>query len=291
VKILLTGGTGQVGWELRRTLAPLGEISTPRRESLDLANPDSIRSTVRAARPDVIVNPAAYTAVDKAESEPDLAHAANGEAVRILAECAKEVGAAVIHYSTDYVFDGSKSGAYVEDDPTAPPNVYGRTKLEGEQALRASGVPHLILRTSWIYGRRGHNFLRTMLRLMREKDQLRIVDDQIGSPTWSRMIAEATALILARGLPHLRDHPGVYHVTCAGRTSWFGFAEAIQNLAFSSGEKCAHLAPIPSSEYPTPARRPANSMLDNGKLARTFGLRMPDWQSALRLCLEDGEAP
>jgi dTDP-4-dehydrorhamnose reductase len=291
VKILLTGGTGQVGWELRRTLAPLGEIHAPGRAVLDLAHVDSIRNTVRAMRPDVIVNSAAYTAVDKAESEPDLAGAINVEAVRVLSECAKETGAVIVHYSTDYVFDGSKEGAHVEDDPTAPLNVYGRTKLDGEKALQASGVPTLILRTSWVYGLRGHNFLRTVLRLMREKDQLRIVDDQVGAPTWSRMIAEVTASILARGWLNFQDVAGTYHITCSGRTSWFGFAQAIQKLTFVHGEKCAHLAPVSTREYPTPATRPANSMLDNGRMERTFGLRMPDWLDTLKLCLEQGEIP
>lgn len=287
MNILLTGVEGQVGWELRRTLAPLGQVTAVDREALDLADPVAIRAKVRALSPQVIVNPAAYTAVDRAENEAEQARAINAVAPGILAEEAKHCGAILVHYSTDYVFDGAKPGTYLEDDTPHPLNVYGTTKWEGEQAIRASGVRHLILRTSWVYGTRGHNFLLTMQRLMREREELRIVDDQIGAPTWSRLIAEATALILTQCLSPARgaDRPepwGTYHLTCAGETSWYGFAQAIAELEGLG----TRLIPIPSSEYPTPAQRPANSRMDNGKLERTFGLRLPHWREALELCMQ-----
>lgn len=286
-RILLTGITGQVGWELRRTLAPLGQVVGLDSQSLDLADADAIRAAVREIAPRIIVNPAAYTAVDKAESEPERARLINAVASGILAEAARNCGAILVHYSTDYVFDGTKDAAYVEDDAPNPLNVYGATKLAGEEAIRAVGVRHLILRTSWVYGARGGNFLLTMQRLMRERPELRIVDDQIGAPTWSRLIAEATAQILAQCLSPARgaDRPepwGTYHLTCGGETSWYGFAAAIAEL----GDHATRLTPIPSSDYPTAARRPANSRLDNGKLARVFGLRLPDWREALKLCLD-----
>jgi dTDP-4-dehydrorhamnose reductase len=288
VNILLTGVNGQVGWELRRTLAPLGRVVAVDRDELDLADPDALRARVRALSPGLIVNPAAYTAVDRAETEAAQARAINAVAPGILAEEAKRCGAILVHYSTDYVFDGSKNGPYLEDDVPKPLNVYGSTKLEGEQTIRASGARHLILRTSWVYGRRGHNFLLTMQRLMRERAELKIVDDQIGAPTWSRQIAEATALILAQCLSPARgaDRPepwGTYHLTCGGATSWYGFAQAIAEL----GGYSTRLTPIPTADYPTPARRPANSRLDNGKLERTFGVRLPDWREVLALCMEE----
>lgn len=288
-RILLTGGTGQVGWELQRTLVCLGEVRAPARQALDLGNPDSIRQVVRDWRPDVIVNPAAHTAVDKAESEAELATAINATAPGILAEEAARLGALLVHYSTDYVFDGSKAAPYVEDDVANPQNVYGRTKWAGEQAVRAANPKHLILRTSWVYGRRGGNFLLTMQRLMRERPELKIVADQIGAPTWSRLIAEASGQILAQCLgPTMRADfaPwGTYHLTCGGETSWHGFAQVIAEL--SGVEPAAKLTAIPSSDYPTPARRPANSRLSNDKLAATFGLSLPDWRQALELCLGD----
>jgi len=286
-RILLTGVNGQVGWELHRSLAPLGQVVAMDSKALDLTDADAIRAKVREVAPRIIVNPAAYTAVDKAESEPGRARLVNAVAPAVLAEAAGECGAMLVHYSTDYVFDGRKETPYLEDDVTHPLNVYGATKLDGEAAIRASGVRHLILRTSWVYGARGGNFLLTMQRLMQERPELRIVDDQIGAPTWSRMIAEATALILAQCLsPALgADRPepwGTYHLTCGGETSWYGFAAAIAEL----GGYPTRLTPIPSSDYPTPARRPANSRLDNGKLARVFGLRLPHWREALKLCLD-----
>lgn len=288
MNILLTGVTGQVGWELKRTLAPLGQVVALDSRALDLTDAAAMRRRVEEVAPRVIVNPAAYTAVDKAEGEPERARMINAIAPGRLAEAARECGALLVHYSTDYVFDGSKDGPYREDDVPNPLNVYGATKLAGEEAVRASGVRHLILRTSWVYGRRGGNFLLTMQRLMRERPELRIVDDQIGAPTWSRLIAEATAQILAQCLSPARgaDRPepwGTYHLTCSGATSWYGFAAAIAEL----GAHTTRLTPIPSTDYPTPARRPANSRLDNGKLERVFGLKLPDWREALKLCLDE----
>lgn len=290
MNILLTGVKGQVGWELQRSLASLGEVVAVDREDMDLADAAAIRTKVQEIAPRVIVNPAAYTAVDRAESEPERARLINAVAPGILAEAALRCGAILVHYSTDYVFDGSKDTAYLEDDAPHPLNVYGATKLAGEAAIRAAGVRHLILRTSWVYGLRGGNFLLTMQRLMRERTELKIVDDQIGAPTWSRLIAEATAQILAQCLSPARgaDRPepwGTYHLTCGGETSWYGFAAAIAEL----GGYPTRLNPIPSSDYPTPARRPTNSRLDNAKLARVFGLRLPHWREALKLCLDQAE--
>lgn len=282
-KILLTGKNGQVGWELARTLATLGEVIAVERRIMDLSEPDSIRSAIRGIKPDLIVNAAAYTAVDQAESEPDLAMAINGVAPGVMAQEAKRLGAALVHFSTDYVFDGEKQGPYTEEDQPDPRSVYGKTKLAGERAVQQAGVPHLIFRTSWVYGARGRNFLLTMRHLARERDALRIVDDQIGAPTWSRMIAEATAQILAP-MTHapspIAEAAGLYHLTCAGQTSWYGFAQAILG-----SRPCADLIPIPTSEYPLPAKRPANSVLCNAKLRRTFGLALPEWDKALALCL------
>lgn len=288
MRILLTGVNGQVGWELQRTLAPLGDVIAADRSRLDLADTASLRRSVAAIAPDLIVNPAAYTAVDKAESEPELAHAINAAAPGELAMAAAERGIPLVHFSTDYVFDGKKSGAYTEADPPNPLGVYGASKLAGEEAVARAGIPHLILRTSWVYGLRGRNFLLTMHRLARERDTLAVVDDQFGAPTWSRLIAEATALVVARWLdrPDQTASSGVYHLTCGGRTSWHGFTAAIlAHLAATDG-KLARLLAIPSSGYPTPAARPPNSQLDCGKLADTFGVRLPDWEQALALCLE-----
>lgn len=288
MNILLTGVNGQVGWELRRTLATLGTVSAPTRSQLNLTDVDAIRSIIRSLRPDLIVNPAAHTAVDKAESEPELARAVNAIAPAIMAEEAAKLGAAMIHYATDYVFDGNQPGAYTEDDTTHPLGVYGRTKLEGENAIRAVGIPHLILRTSWVYGLRGGNFLRTMQHLFKERDQLRIVADQYGAPTWSRMIAEATAQILAQQpfAPGKAALHGTYNLTSRGRASWYQFAQAILDRTIQPGAKRPELIPIPSTDYPTPAQRPANSVLAGDKLLRNFGLALPDWEVALELCLD-----
>ncbi len=285
--ILLTGARGQVGWELARTLSTLGKVVALDSRALDLTDTDAIRRVVAEVNPRIIVNPAAHTAVDKAESEADKARALNATAPAMLAEEAKKRGALLIHYSTDYVFDGSGTTPWQEDDPTGPLNVYGASKLEGEQAIAASGCRHLIFRTSWVYGSRGANFLLTMGRLMRERPELKIVADQMGAPTWCRSLAEATAQVLAQLQSPSRgaDKPepwGVYHMVNGGETSWHGFAQAIQ--ALDAGEPKARLLPIPSSDYPTPARRPLNSRLDCGKLERVFGVRLPDWQDALRLC-------
>lgn len=291
--ILVTGVNGQVGFELLRTLQGLGRVVGVDRATLDLSDLDAIRRVVREVKPSIIVNPAAYTAVDKAETDEAAAQRLNAEAPAVLAEEAKSLGAALIHYSTDYVFDGTKDGAYVEDDATNPQNVYGLTKLEGEQAIAASGCAHLILRTSWVYGRRGKNFLLTMLKLGAERPELRVVADQIGAPTWSNSIATVTAHIVAQGLAAQRDgdvnwwrkRSGVYHFSATDETSWHGFAEAIFDIAM--GDKAPKVAPIPASDYPVPAKRPANSRMSQEKLARTFGVHLPDWRDALRLCLGD----
>lgn len=285
MRILLTGVNGQVGWELRRTLATLGTVIAPTSQQLDLTNPDAIRRVVRDTSPQLIVNPAAYTAVDKAESEEAQALAINGTAPGILAEETKRLNAALIHFSTDYVFDGSLNRPYTEVDDPCPINSYGRSKLAGEQAVAASGCSHLIFRTSWVYGTRGRNFLLTMKKLMAERAELNIIDDQIGAPTWCRSIAEATAQILAQtrmDAERIKEVSGIYNLTCAGSTSWHGFAAAIgQQL----GSTC-RLNAIPTSAYPTPAKRPANSMLAHDKLTLTFGLHMPQWEHALELCMQ-----
>ncbi len=290
MRILLTGANGQVGWELQRTLAPLGEVIAADRSRLDLADSAVIRRSVDAIAPDLIVNPAAYTAVDKAESEPELAHVINAVAPGELAQAAATRGIPLVHFSTDYVYDGRKPGAYTEADAPNPLGVYGATKLAGEQAVQRAGASHLILRTSWVYGLRGRNFLLTMQRLARERDTLAVVDDQFGAPTWSRLIAEATALAIARWLdrPDPGAKSGIYHLSCGGRTSWHGFTAAILAHLAGSEAKLARLTAIPTSGYPAPAARPANSQLDCGKLAATFGVRLPDWKTALALCLDKG---
>ncbi|WP_250502568.1 dTDP-4-dehydrorhamnose reductase [Caballeronia sp. AZ7_KS35] len=293
--ILLTGINGQVGFELARSLQGLGNVTALDRSSLDLGDIEQIRRVVREIKPALIVNPAAYTAVDKAETDVDAAMRLNAEAPAVLAEEAKKLGAALVHYSTDYVFNGKKDGAYVEDDAVDPQNVYGKSKLAGEQAIAASGCDHLIFRTSWVYGMRGKNFLLTMLRLGAEKDELNVVADQIGAPTWSNTIATLTAGVLSQacavesdkaggdGGDWWRRNSGIYHLTASGATSWHGFAEAIFRL--SSLEKQPKVNPIPASAYPVPAVRPTNSRMSNEKLLRTFGLKAPEWDQALRLSL------
>jgi len=288
LRILITGREGQVGWELARSLASLGAVTAVTRAELDLASDDSIRAAVRAARPNLIVNAAAYTAVDKAESEPELALRINADAVATLAAEAKAVGAAIIHYSTDYVFDGTKAAPYVEDDAPNPLGMYGRTKLAGEQALASAGVPYLVLRTSWVYGARGKNFLLTILRLAAEKPELRIVADQIGAPTWSRAIAAATEAIAQRWVEEAAERSGVYHMTAAGEASWHGFATEALRLA---DQKSTKLIPIPTTEYPTPAARPRNSRLDCGKLENAFGVRLPEWKISLAAVTREMAAP
>jgi len=286
--ILLTGVNGQVGFELARTLQGLGKVVALDRSGLDLADLDQVRRVVREIRPGLIVNPAAHTAVDKAETDVEAAMRLNAEAPGVLAEEARKIGAALVHYSTDYVFDGTKTGLYAEDDPVNPQNVYGKSKLAGEQAIANSGCSHLIFRTSWVYGTRGKNFLLTMLRLGAERSELSVVADQFGAPTWANTIAALSANVLAQAVaPNQSDwwekHSGIYHLTASGATSWHGFAEAI--FEFLDLEKKPTVKPIPAAAYPTPATRPSNSRMSNEKLAATFGVRAPDWREALRLCL------
>lgn len=281
MKILLTGRNGQLGWELARALAPLGEIVAFDRKGLDLAFPDRIVSAVRSVRPDVLINAAAYTAVDRAESELDAAHAINATAAGIFAEEAKRAGALCIHYSTDYVFDGTKNAAYVEDDEPNPLNAYGRSKLAGEIAVRSVDGHYLILRTSWIYAERGKNFFLTIRRLLREEDELRVVSDQIGAPTSAGALADATAELLGRhGVAALRDARGIFHATASGSTSWHGFASEIARLE----RLPARIVPVASAEYPSAARRPGNSRLSNEKLLRHFGVTLPRWETCLDKC-------
>jgi len=289
MKILLTGAAGQLGRELKRSLACLGELVACDRSQLDLAEPEALRAAVRAIAPTVIVNAAAYTAVDKAETEPDIATAINATAPAILAEEAKRLGALLIHYSTDYVFDGTKPSSYTEDDTPAPLSAYGRSKLDGEQAIAAAGARHLIFRTSWVYGLHGANFMKTMLRLGRRScetgDELRVVGDQFGAPTWTRHLADVTALVLAR-----REVPdGLYHLAADGETSWHGYAEAIFAEAQLAGlmERVPVVHRITSADYPLPAPRPANSRLDCSRFRRDFGLALPNWRTGLIDCLAD----
>jgi len=284
VKILLTGKNGQIGWELARILAPIGEVVAPERAALDLTVPDQIVSAVRSVSPDLIVNAAAYTNVDLAETEPEVAMQVNGVAPAILAEESRRLGALLIHYSTDYVFDGTKSTPYVETDLPNPINSYGRSKLEGERAIQASGCRHLILRTSWVYGMRGRNFLLTILRLARELSELRIVDDQIGAPTWCRDIATATAQLSRQVTAGWTQ--GLYHLTSAGATSWCGFARAILRASASGTPVRA----ITAAEYPTPAKRPTNSVLTSDLIFGRWGIELPKWEDSLACCLRDTSA-
>ncbi|TAH47011.1 MAG: dTDP-4-dehydrorhamnose reductase [Betaproteobacteria bacterium] len=293
MKVLLLGANGQVGWELQRSLAPVGDVVALGRmggDGLcgDLARPDELVASVRRVAPDVIVNAAAYTAVDKAESEPDLARAINTEAVRRLAAEAATLGAWLVHYSTDYVFDGSGDHPWREDAATGPLSVYGRSKLEGEEAIRASGCRHLILRTSWVYAARGGNFARTMLRLAAERDRLTVIADQIGAPTGAELIADVSAHALRSAL---RDDKlsGIYHLAASGETSWHGYARFVIDEARALGLalKVTDIAPIPTSEYPTPARRPLNSRLDTARLRDLFGLALPDWRIGVRRMLRE----
>jgi dTDP-4-dehydrorhamnose reductase len=285
-KIILIGKNGQVGWELQRTLAPLGEVIALGSQDLDLTQFDQIRTIVAEIKPDWIINAAAYTAVDKAESEPDLAMAINGIAPGILAEAAAKCGAKLIHYSTDYVFDGTKRTPYSEQDTPNPMSAYGRTKLAGEMAITAVGVPHLIFRTSWVYGLRGKNFLLTILRLAREREELRIVGDQFGSPTWCRTIAETTSLAMGLTRGDLEGFTGIYNLTGSGVTSWHQFAQEIvdtySNL-YPAELTVQRVVDITTAEYPTPAHRPIYSVLSGDKLGDKLGLVTPSWQSQLTM--------
>lgn len=286
LKILVCGRNGQLAHALQPQLADLGEVLLLGRDQLDLAHPDQLREPVRQLAPDLIINAAAHTAVDQAESEPELAFAINAEGPRVLAEEAARLGAPLIHYSTDYVFDGDKASPYTEADTPNPLGVYGRSKLAGEQAICAVGGEHLILRTSWIYSRHGRNFLLTMQRLLQERPQLRVVDDQIGAPTWAGTLAASTRALIDRWQGGQAGAWGLYHLTAQGETSWFGFAQAIAEQLLAQGLSCAELLPIPSSEYPTPARRPLNSRLDCSRLAREWQVRQPHWRQALIDCLK-----
>ena len=295
MKILLLGKNGQVGWELQRALAPLGEVvaldfDSPGPLRADFSDPESLAATVRAVAPQIIVNAAAHTAVDKAESEPDFARALNATSPAVLAREAAALGAWLMHYSTDYVFDGSGSTPWVEDAPTGPLSVYGATKLEAEQAIRASGSKHLIFRTSWVYAARGGNFAKTMLKLAKERDKLTVIDDQIGSPTGADLLADLTAHALraAMARPELA---GTYHAVAAGETSWHGYAKHVIEFARAAGQpiKVApeNIVAVPTSAFPTPAKRPGNSRMNTEKLRNSFGLVLPSWQAGVERMLTE----
>jgi dTDP-4-dehydrorhamnose reductase len=286
-QILILGRKGQVAWELQRTLSTIGQITILGSQDLDLADTHKLRDTIQTLRPQIVVNAAAYTAVDKAESDQELAKAINQTAPQILAEETAKLGSLLVHYSTDYVFDGTKTGAYVENDSTNPLGIYGATKLGGEQAIQAVGGNHLIFRTTWVYGTRGKNFLLTILRLAAEKPELKIVADQIGAPTWSRSIAAATAQVVCQW-PH-KPTSGLYHLSAAGVTSWHGFASKIVDFSRQINPEQTlavnQILPIPAIDYPTPALRPANSQLDSSKLWQTFGIQLNDWETDLELAM------
>jgi dTDP-4-dehydrorhamnose reductase len=294
MKILLLGKDGQVGWQLQRSLAPHGEVVACGRVECDLSDVERIRSVVREVRPSIIVNATAYTAVDKAESEPELARRINGLAPGVLAEEAARLNALLVHYSTDYVYDGTKAAPYIETDPTEPQSVYGLTKLEGENAIRAVGGKSLIFRTSWVFGARGGNFVKTILRLAREKESLNVVDDQLGSPTPAALIATVSGVALAmlrHGQLMAEGENRLYHLAAARPVSWCEFAKTIVGLAgqapgFDLRLRPEAIHPITTAGYPTPARRPANSRLDCSKLESDFGLQMPDWQPYLERMLQ-----
>ncbi|CAJ0866022.1 dTDP-4-dehydrorhamnose reductase [Ralstonia flatus] len=292
-RLLVTGSNGQVGFELRRSLAPLGEVIALDRGACDLTQPDTLRRLVRELRPDVIVNAAAYTAVDKAETDAESAFAVNGVAPGVLAEEVKALGSLLVHYSTDYVFDGSKDGAYVETDEVNPQSVYGKSKLAGEQAITASGATALVMRTCWVAGAHGGNFAKTMLKLGRERDSLRVIADQFGAPTTAALIADLTAQIISRFWVYgdrTAFPGGLYHLAAAGETTWHGYATAVlryakeRGLELKADPEC--IAAIPATAYPLPAPRPANSRMDTTKLTETFGLHLPDWQQGVHFLLD-----
>ena len=288
MKILLIGKNGQVGWELRRTLAPLADVVAVDYPEINFTDTLALRQFVVATHPNVVVNAAAYTAVDKAETETELCRKINAVAPGILAGEAKKLGALMVHYSTDYIFDGTKTSPYVETDAPNPLGAYGRTKLEGDRAVTTSGADHLIFRLCWVYGARGQNFMLTMQRLAREREKLRVVGDQFGCPTWSRMIAEATALAVKQVLAGAdrSAHNGEYHLAASGQANWHEFASRIIEWMPEAERKCRTVEKITTAEYPTPAKRPAYSVLDCGKLQKTFGLRLPDWETSLRQVLD-----
>ncbi|MGV8990303.1 MAG: dTDP-4-dehydrorhamnose reductase [Thiobacillus sp.] len=294
MKILLFGKNGQVGWELQRSLAPLGELVALASDSQelcgDLTDLAGIAQTVRTVAPDVIVNAAAHTAVDRAESEPELARTLNALTPSVLAQEAQNIGAWLIHYSTDYVFDGSGDTPWLETDPTGPLNVYGQTKLEGEAAIRASGCQHLIFRTSWVYAARGGNFAKTMLRLARERDSLAVINDQIGAPTGADLLADVTAHTL-RAAMQRPELGGLYHLAAAGETSWYDYARFVIDCARQAGSEIKvapeAIQPVPTSAFPTAAQRPLNSRLNTQRLQTTFGLRLPPWQDGITRMLNE----
>ncbi|MFA5983895.1 MAG: dTDP-4-dehydrorhamnose reductase [Methylococcaceae bacterium] len=291
MKILVTGSQGQVGWELARALLPFGDIIAADRDFMDLSNLAVLRQTLQQIKPDIIVNAAAYTAVDKAESDQDAAFVLNTKVPEIMAEEAAKNRTLLIHYSTDYVFDGSKATAYNEADSTNPINVYGQSKLAGEQAIQSTDADYLIFRTSWVYGLRGQNFVNTILRLAAEREELNIVADQIGAPTWARLIAETTSLVLKQVLQEQIQgsfSSGIYNLTATGSTSWHAFAQAIVELARQQGAdlKVQQINPIPTEAYPVPANRPKNSHMSTALLEQRFNLLMPAWETALKLCMQ-----
>lgn len=293
MKILLLGKNGQVGWELQRSLAPLGELIALDRQTIDglcgdLANLSALRDSIDQVRPDVIVNAAAYNAVDKAESESELALRVNGQAIQVMAEEAVRLGAWLVHYSTDYVFDGKGQTPWQESDVPAPLNRYGESKLAGEMAIQASGCKHLIFRTSWVFAARGQNFAKTMLRLARERQELNVINDQVGAPTGAELIADVTALALQQALTR-PELAGLYHLAAAGEISWHGYARHVLDFAKASGEELAVqvINPIDAVAYPTPARRPLNSRLNTQKLRTNFSLHLPDWQSGVTRMLRE----
>lgn len=286
MKILVTGARGQVGYELAAALRNVGQVTAFDRSTLDLADADAIVDAVRDHAPELIVNAGAYTAVDRAEQERELAFSINARAPGILAEEAKRTGSVLVHYSTDYVFDGEQTTPYDETATPNPLNVYGESKLAGERAIAASGARAIVLRTSWVYSLRGSNFLLTMRRLARERDELRVVDDQIGVPNWARTIAETTATLASRGIPYLAERAGLFHMSSSGQTTWYEFASAI------IGETTKpRIVPIRTAEYPTPARRPRFGVLKTARFERTFEVSLPPWRSALQCCLTSPADP
>lgn len=306
-RVLITGRDGQLGFELRRTLSPLANITAVDIDNVDLRDLAAVRQLVRTHRPDIIVNAAAYTAVDRAETERELAHTINAEVPKVLAEELNHLGGRlIVHYSTDYVFDGAASRPYLETDSPNPTNVYGESKLAGERAVERAGVPYVVLRTQWLYGTRGANFLLTILRLARQGKPLRIIADQYGAPTWARMLAEASALVVGQCIhassAEVAARSGLYHLTAAGQTTWHGFTEEIlkesclrlQQLGRSMDwcmAALSSLTPIGTADYPLPARRPAFAVLSNDKIERVFGIRLPDWRTHLQLALESFDFP
>ena len=291
MKILLFGRDGQLGTYLASKLEAIGSVQAYDQSDFDLGDLDRLRQVVIAQRPDVVVNAAAYTAVDQAESDALSAERINAEAPAVMAVAAQEVGALLVHYSTDYVFDGASRQPYTEDSPTRPLGVYGKTKLAGEEAVRAAGGAHLVLRTAWLYSNYGRNFFKTMLRLASERDELRVVDDQVGTPTYARLVADASVQMIAamtEGNVLRSECSGLYHMTCQGFTTWHGFAQRIVELS-GQGER-VRVKPIGTAEYPTPAQRPSYSVLSCDKLARMFAIRLPHWDTALEQCVADGRA-